>query len=266
MPYSRRSYRNKTYANRRNRTYNRSSRRSRRKPYYRRPMSNRVAVYRNITTKGPFPDQMKTVFTYADGPFNLQSSTDITVYHGFRLNSLFDPDYTGAGGQPKYFDTLCGVAGTNAPYYNFRVMAAKITITCFPHLLANSDLEYLGISLSANPFSNTPPAQTLSSLEEGPYCKTMILRPRGEQGAVKLSMYVPMQKFFGTTYEGMHNLEYAGNAASTPTPGNPARQCVAFVGLHNTSGGTVHTRAMDFYCKIKYYAELFNMNTAAAQD
>jgi hypothetical protein len=49
---------------------------------------------------------------------SLTSTSGGQAYYQFRANSLFDPDLSGTGHQPRYYDQLCGSAG---PYQTYRV-------------------------------------------------------------------------------------------------------------------------------------------------
>jgi len=44
---------------------------------------------------------------------------------------LFDPDLTGIGHQPMYYDQFCGAVGT-APYSRYRVLSSTITVQYSP--------------------------------------------------------------------------------------------------------------------------------------
>ena len=46
----------------------------------------------------------------------------------YRGNSCQDPDLTGIGAQPRYFDTFCGPQDSSAPYGNYNVLASKIIV------------------------------------------------------------------------------------------------------------------------------------------
>lgn len=69
-----------------------------------------------------FPDRLSTKLVYAD-KINLSLSSGGPNYYSFRMNSLFDPDYTGTGHQPQWFDQLAAI------YRNYRVKGSKITVT-----------------------------------------------------------------------------------------------------------------------------------------
>jgi len=67
---------------------------------------------------------MRKTFNYTDTVPVISTSGSLG-YKQFRLNSLFDPDLTGTGHQPRYFDQLCGGAG---PYNKYRVTDVEVTL------------------------------------------------------------------------------------------------------------------------------------------
>lgn len=86
----------------------------------------RSVVPRMRTPDFGFPDKLVTSLRYVDS-FTLTGAAGAVGANVFRMNSLFDPDFTGVGHQPYYFDQLCGPAGT-APYYRYRVLGSKMTV------------------------------------------------------------------------------------------------------------------------------------------
>ena len=74
-----------------------------------------------------FPDRMVTKLRYVDN-FNLTGAAGVVGANVFRFNSCFDPDLSGVGHQPMYFDQFCGAAGTG-PYGRYRVISAKATVS-----------------------------------------------------------------------------------------------------------------------------------------
>lgn len=94
---------------------------------FRRPKSVRTLNW----GKGPFPENLWTVVTYSD-KFQLTCTAGALQSYTFRLNSLFDPNLTGTGSQPRYFDTLCGGNDTSAPYRAYVVKAAKMKLLAWP--------------------------------------------------------------------------------------------------------------------------------------
>ena len=52
---------------------------------------------------------------YSD-QFQLTCTAGALQQYTFAMNGLYDPNLTGTGSQPRYFDTLCGANTTAAPY------------------------------------------------------------------------------------------------------------------------------------------------------
>lgn len=80
-----------------------------------------VGIYRNPVG---FPKMMKMVHRYAACGQNAQlnySAAGNCANYVFSCNNMFDPDFTGTGHQPSYFDTLAGI------YDHYTVIASKIT-------------------------------------------------------------------------------------------------------------------------------------------
>lgn len=63
----------------------------------------------------------------------LTTSGALPVEYVFRLNSMFDPDYTGTGHQPMRFDQMC------AFYSQYCVVGAKVTIKYLGYKNTNTD-------------------------------------------------------------------------------------------------------------------------------
>lgn len=80
--------------------------------------------YNNAKIKTPFPYKMSTKLLYhANTNFNPAATT---YAYNYNINSLFDPDRTGTGHQPMYFDQLCpGVYNR----YRVRAFSYKVTIS-----------------------------------------------------------------------------------------------------------------------------------------
>ena len=101
-----------------------------RSPWTAKRSSNAITSARIPGIRRPdfgFPDRMVTKLRYVDN-FNLTGSAGVVGANVFRLNSCFDPDLTGVGHQPMYFDQFCGAAGTG-PYGRYRVTSAKATVS-----------------------------------------------------------------------------------------------------------------------------------------
>lgn len=121
MPYRRkRRYRSKSKAKKR-------SYYGRKKAYYARKNYRRgVSKIPRIRFGGSktFPQKLNTILTYNDTDFELTTAlgNSYNISHLFSGNSIYDPDHSGVGIQPYYYDQLAAV------YNRYQVYASKITI------------------------------------------------------------------------------------------------------------------------------------------
>lgn len=107
--YKKRSYRYSKYAPRRK--------------YYRKRGFSQI---QNIGVKGAttFPQKANTKLIYNDTDFTLSTTigNGYNTSHVFRGNDIYDPDFSGVGIQPYYFDTFATL------YNRYQVYASKITV------------------------------------------------------------------------------------------------------------------------------------------
>jgi hypothetical protein len=89
---------------------------------------NVTRLYRNPRA-GPFPTTFPAVLHYSDY-FDFSTSVNSPVYYKYRANSLYDPDETGSGHQPLYFDPLATL------YSKYRVTGVRYALRMAP---PNSD-------------------------------------------------------------------------------------------------------------------------------
>lgn len=125
MPYKR-YYRKRRPKTSRGRST--TGRRNYRSRYGRKALSKRFPrlskSYPITAGKSPFPSSLLTKHVYSDTGFFLTPAVgnNYNPYHNFSHNSPFDPDVTGVGVQPYYFDQL------SALYNRYHCFASKIKI------------------------------------------------------------------------------------------------------------------------------------------
>lgn len=77
--------------------------------------------YSMVRTGKGFPKKLMMTHTYAD-VFNTNTgAAGVLAVRQFRANGMFDPDITGTGHQPYYFDQMSAV------YNHFTVIGSRIT-------------------------------------------------------------------------------------------------------------------------------------------
>lgn len=93
---------------------------SRRARYYR---TRSFMRYTNPLTFNRFVTRLTYYDTCALDPAANSLTTLNGAIYQFRANSVYDPDYTGIGHQPMYFDNFASL------YTKYRVLSSKITVT-----------------------------------------------------------------------------------------------------------------------------------------
>lgn len=73
------------------------------------------------------PPKMRTSLKYTE-LVTVAGAAGVTGIQTYRGNSLYDPNVTGAGGQPYRFDQLCGATETSAMYAKYCVIGATIKV------------------------------------------------------------------------------------------------------------------------------------------
>lgn len=124
--------------------------------------------------------------------------------HLFRANCIYDPDYTGAGHQPRGFDQWMGL------YHRFHVIGSRIRARCVS-IGTETVPFYLGISKSRGGSSNLGIAE--ENIERIG-TSTMVLPGGNNIGRVKSSFST---KRFYKIKNMMDNDQLSGTASSSPT-------------------------------------------------
>jgi len=179
---------------------------------------------------------------------------DVFVFSGatqqvrtFRLNSIFDPDYTGVGGQPSYTTQL------SALYERYFVDRAKVTVT-FVQLAANDTL-MCGITThpsgEASVSTNTACQQVLGEMNAYPF---LVMPPAGSgerYRAQTISREFDLAKVEG---RALTDSDYSAFFGS-----DPVRSIFMDVIALNPSGGAGNISAQAFVT-IEFHVRLTGKN------
>jgi len=170
-------------------------------------------LVRNPSTPSPFSRRIWRTLRYVDS----YQVTNVGGGNGFqvwRLNSLFDPDFTGTGHQPLYFDQFCTSSG---PYNNYVVVGVRLALIV---AAINDGGPDVTISYAMGPasYSSTPvrSVSDVTQLAETPGWTT------GMQSAYERSktykFQYDMAKLFGITQEQLlAEDDYMGVYNNNPT-------------------------------------------------
>lgn len=199
---------------------------------------------------------MYKALTYNTQPFVITTATaGFCVNYQFRGNSMFDPDLTGTGSQPKYFDTFLGAPDgtTNAPYGAYAILASKITIDVFPDptlTSANNVFRVYVIPLRGGATTTNIPVNW-TDVAERPYIRYKDFGNTGANNKGRLKSYCKTKSLFS----GMTIQDNDFVAAYNANPTNVWRWCV---GIINTQPAGLPSCILSV--KITYYAQFSNLN------
>lgn len=171
------------------------------KKYTKKRRSTKVnTVNRTMVRAGlGFPLKMAMTHKYFE-TIDMASTSGSTVTYSFHANSLFDPNYSGSGHQPLYYDNMAAI------YNHYCVIGSKITVKLAGASTSNTSTSfalYLNDDVTATP--------TLSSLMEQSKSKYCVI-PAGSNNIYSCTLKWSAKKTFGGSILGNPSLSAATNA------------------------------------------------------
>lgn len=197
----------------------------------------------------PFPREMVTQFTYAQ-QFTITSTVGAPYTYLISANSLFDPDVTSTGTQPRFFDTLVGASSTSAPYRSYRVFGSKIHVEAIDVTDSINARGYVGVGLFT---SNQTGPSTLAELRaRKDYVSKYIGIYTGGKELLKISRYGDMKTLFGI--KDMKDDEETASAYNS-SPAKAGRWGITYIPFDESTTNTIRVMLT-----IKYFVQLFDRN------
>ncbi len=193
---------------------NRASRRSRGNT--RRRAARRRGARGFLTSPTLFPARRVATMCY-DALVALSPAATALAYNTFRLNSLFDPDFTGVG------TTVSGYTTMSALYNRYRVVSVKIHIDA----TSNASLPST-VFLVANPLNTVGTSITAIMSQKYSWCK-----PLGNTNApgVSHTCKISIADCYGTTRKAVWDEDdFAGLVGA-----NPNNVAFLHIGVYNNS-------------------------------
>jgi len=181
-----------------------------------------------------FPQELVTRLRYND--VVRISTTGLALgSYSFRMNSLFDPDFTGTGHQPYYFDQLAAL------YTRYVVVSSKITVEYMPIT------DYIATAVPVGPIvvglrtdDNGSVSSTLSTAQEEQLSTTTLIgSPTGGNNKITMVKTYSPSRDLGLTIDD--------DTVGAPTNGNPSQ--VWFANLFSASIGDAASTTM--LCKVQ---------------
>lgn len=191
-----------------------------------------------VSSRGfAFPQRYSTTLKYYDCFSMGAASTSLTWV--FRANSLFDPDYTGTGHQPRGYDQLCSSTG---PYVRYVVTGVKWIF----HAAGSTD-GWLGVNNQ-----DSLNALTFDSQQEQRSCaKVYCPYANGGNQIPTLKFKTNIAKEAGVTLANLRT-DDKYSALYTASPSENQAVNVAWQAYDETTTGTVRLSVWAEY-KVEFY-------------
>lgn len=236
-----RSYRNRSKRRNTRRTQRKNYSKRRRKVFRPYNTGRRAASISTFRTGSIVSDRFFTKLRYTDVRKLNTASTPYNDYV-YRGNSLYDPDFTGAGAQPQGFDQW------SAFYGQYRVFASKISVT----FITNGTTQAQTIAIIPN-LTSTGFADQVIAIES-PYSRSSCIAANAGMGKQTLGNFMSVAKIWGVDKQTVQSDDlFRANTSGS----NPSNQFYWHVFCYDMGG----TEANCFIqTKIVYYCEFFDRN------
>lgn len=157
----------------------------------------------------PFPAITTKTVRYVEQVNLVESAAGAGAFYYWSPSSLYDPNTTGTGHQPMYFDQLCTSTG---PYQKYRALSTRARLS----MVSNSSYPIL-VGWFVSPSATTP--ASIPALLEKPWTSHAQLTSNAA-GPSKKDWVISINhaKAMGITKQHLHNDEYyAGSYNGSPT-------------------------------------------------
>lgn len=206
--------------------------------------STTIGIENTFQQRMPLRPRFSCVLKYSE---TFQLATGAAGVMGtqqtMRLNCLADPNYSGFGHQPYFYDQLTPL------YKQYKVNAVKaVLLWSTPGGSADLMTAYTlypdlgGLALSG---------LTVDAVTEQPNVSTGLLSPSGNTRTLEQNMFVPIHKVFGITKKEFSDDEYTSNDVTVNT--EPKAQCYLSFAVGSPSGVASEAATcqvtMYFYCE-----------------
>lgn len=184
--------------------------------------SKTVTIPRNVKVYGTgFPSQLIVKHRYVEPNITLTSTTGGYVSYVVSCNGMFDPNITGTGKQPSYFDTMSSI------YNHYNVISSKVT---FRGVADASQV----LEAAAYIEDGASPVSTFTNLLEQPSCtKSQFIM--GFTNVGKFSLGWNAKKAFGPDADSNTQLQGSSSA-------NPTEQQYYVIGINGVALTTANLR------------------------
>jgi len=200
------------------------------------PNSKIVRKPRNTFGSNAIPVSTTQVLTYED-LLTLSPGSPRTQYT-FRGNSLFDPDYTSTGHQPRYFDTYAAI------YERYRVTSSRVTLD-----LINGNATS-GVIYTILPHTDVITTTSWQAVAELPQAKVSQIVPIASRYPMRLSHRQTTSRVCGLQRREILDQDYSAAVGS-----NPINLWYWNIGIESVDGAT--NIGISFRVRLEYTATFY---------
>lgn len=209
-----------------------------------RAKASRTTITR--TTSVLVPDRYRTKLRYS-AVVRAYSADGVPSAYTFRLNSLYDPDFTGIGRQPYGFDQL------SAFYNNYVVTGSSIKVVPLP--VQDDQRRHIQLTVIPALVSTPPYASTPWAYREMPYNRTraVSLDTNTFFPSAIIKHYMPVHKLAGVSRTRV----LSESGYSSTINDNPAIQLYWHIIANSFTNNVAGTVNADCQVTITYYVNFF---------
>lgn len=221
----------------------RTNRRRRRRYYKKRKRYNKPLV-RTVNNPTGVPDVLRTKLVYSD-QFTIEPGQFTYGAQIMAGNSVYDPDTSGIGHQPRGYDQW-------SVFYNkYRVYASGIKVHFFSDRSSSEGLTNVWIM----PTSEEPSGLSygIASINENPYGKSGALVPYVGKGTTFMKHYMSTMKIFGE--KSISEDGYEGRTGNFATGADPENLWWWTIGGQSVNNDNLRMHAT---ITMTYYVEFFD--------
>lgn len=201
-------------------------------------------------SKSPFPPMKSYKLRYEqDGSLTVGASGVLGTEQVWNLNSLYDPDSTGAGHQPYGYDALA------VAYNRYKVHGVLVDLLLY-------NCQTIDVIEAAYMVTNPSNSDSLTGADadavgERQMGGVLVLQDTGSQRR-RVKFYLPMHIAFGTT-----KIQFKADLDNTTagTGGNPGSIPKFRLAVADPNGGS--SGALRYKMKLTYYAQMYQRDVQA---
>lgn len=197
---------------------------------------------REVVTRIPrpvgFPDRMQCTLKYED-IIEKNPGTSFWI-HAFRGNSCYDPDLTGTGHQPVYFDQYMSV------YNRYKVQASRIVVEC----LALGSVATVVVLFPQN--ITTSPGSYAQAAEQPRAKLSKILGVSGVYPSCKVSASATTKEIAGLGGD-LVDQDFSGTSSTNP---NDIWYWYLFASAHDQSSNIATSIRVSIFYNVLFYERI----------